>query len=255
MSKKKIIFLVLIITLSLGIFTFIKVFNFPKIDNKIDQISNRVDQIRETIIPIPTKITESGLPDKHLIKTAFVPQSPEKNWDQPWQDACEEAALLTVDYYYRNIFSPDLQLIKNDLLKMIDFETRQSFNHDINLNQMTFVAQEFLGYSTKIIENPSLDDIKRYLAQDTPIIVPANGKTLYRENKHFKDGGPYYHNLVILGFDDNTNKFTVHDVGTQFGAYFKYSYSLLLDSIHDFPASNQKEDINTGDKKILILIK
>ena len=255
MSKKKLILLALIIIFPFGIYFFIQILNFPKLDNKIEQISNQVDQLKETIIPLPTKIMESGLPDKHLIQTVFVPQSPEKNWDQPWQDACEEASLLTVDYYYRGIDSSSPQTIKNDLLKMIDFENQQSFSHDMNLEQMTVVAQKYLGYSTKIIKDPSIEDIKKYLVQDIPIIVPANGKTLYQENKHFKDGGPYYHNLVILGYDDNKQKFTVHDVGTQFGAYFKYSYSLLLESIHDFPSSNQKEDISSGDKKILILIK
>ncbi len=255
MTKKKLILLALITILIFGIYLFIQIFNSPRLDNKIEQISNQVDQLKETIIPLPTKIMESGLPDKHLIQTVFVPQSPEKNWDQPWQDACEEASLLTVDYYYRDIDSSSPQTIRDDLLKMIDFENQQSFSHDMNLDQMTVVAQKYLGYSTKIIKHPSIEDIKKYLTKDIPVIVPANGKTLYQENKHFKDGGPYYHNLVILGYDDNKQKFTVHDVGTQFGAYFKYSYSLLLESIHDFPASNQKEDINNGDKKVLILIK
>ncbi|MFA4827257.1 MAG: hypothetical protein WC596_03350, partial [Candidatus Shapirobacteria bacterium] len=71
--------------------------------------------------------------------------------------------------------------------------------------------------------------------------------------KHFKSGGPYYHNLTILGYDDTKQKFIVHDVGTQFGAYFQYSYDLLMESIHDFPLSGKKEDILIGAKKILIL--
>ncbi|KKQ68181.1 MAG: hypothetical protein US90_C0026G0005 [Candidatus Shapirobacteria bacterium GW2011_GWE2_38_30] len=50
-------------------------------------------------------------------------------------------------------------------------------------------------------------------------------------------------------------KFIVHDVGTQFGAYFHYSYDLLIESIHDFPSSGVKEDINSGIKQVLILIK
>jgi len=256
MSKNKLAFIsiifVILITFSFLIFKF-----FPKnkVENKITQITNEVEEIKETIAPVPTKILESGLPDKHLIQTTFVPQSPEKNWNEPWQDACEEASLLTVDYYYRNISSSDPQSIKNDLLKIFDFETNQSFTHDVNIDQMALVAQKYLGYSTKIITNPTINDIKQYLSQNIPVIVPANGKTLYQENKHFKEGGPYYHNLVILGYDDTNNKFTVHDVGTQFGAYFKYSYSLLMQSIHDFPSSQNKEDIDQGEKKVLILLK
>ena len=256
MSKNKLIFISLFFALSL-IFSFsvFKLLPQNKVENKITQISQKVEQIKETIAPVPTKILSSGLPDKHLIETAFVPQSPEKNWDQPWQDACEEASLLTVDYYYRNITQSDPQTIKNDLLKIIEFENQQSFTHDINLDQMSLVAANYFKYSPQIIDNPTIDDLKKYLSQNIPVIVPANGKTLYRENKHFKDGGPYYHNLIILGYDNNQQKFTVHDVGTQFGAYFKYTYSLLMESIHDFPQSLKKEDINQGDKKVLILIK
>ena len=256
MIKKKLFwFLLLFICLSGLSLTFYKKFSPSKIETKVTQITQKIEDVKETIAPVPTRILDSGLPDKHLIKTVFVPQSPEKNWDQPWQDACEEAALLTVDYFYKNISTTNPQTIKNDLLKIIDFENQQSFTHDLNLIQMSLVGQQYLGYTPKIITNPSVDDIKNYLSQDIPIIAPTNGKTLYLENKHFKQGGPYYHNLVILGYDDNTQKFTVHDVGTQFGAYFKYSYSLLIDSIHDFPTSGQKEDINNGDKKVLILIK
>jgi len=256
MVKNKLILipLLLIIFVTIGLI-FYKKLSPVKIKTKITQISNKVEEIKETVAPVPTKILDSGIPDKHLIETTFVPQSPEKNWDEPWQDACEEASLLTVDYFYRNITQSDLQTIKADLLKMIDFENQQSFTHDMNLDQMSFVAQNYLHYSTKIIDNPTIENIKTYLSQNIPIIVPANGKTLYQENKHFNDGGPYYHNLVILGYDDNTQKFTVHDVGTQFGAYFKYSYSLLISSIHDFPETQKKEDINTGAQRVLILIK
>jgi len=255
MSKNKLtlisVIFIILVAFSLLIYKF-----FPKnkVENKINQISQKVEEVKETIAPEPTKILSSGLPNKHQIKTVFVPQSPEKNWDQPWQDACEEASLLTVDYFYKNITSTDPQTIKNDLLKIFDFETQQSFTHDVNIDQMSLVAQKYLNYSTKIITDPTIEDLKKYLSQDIPVIVPANGKTLYQENKHFKEGGPYYHNLVILGYDDTNNKFTVHDVGTQFGAYFKYSYSLLMQSIHDFPVSKQKEDINQGDKKVLILL-
>jgi hypothetical protein len=256
MSKNKLILIPIILVVFASFYLiFLKKYSIQKVENKITQISQKVDEIKETIAPVPTKILSSGLPDKHLIQTTFVPQSPEKNWDQPWQDACEEASLLTVDYYYRHITQSDPQAIKNDLQKIFDFETQQSFTHDVNLGQMALIAQSYLKYTPKIIDNPTIEDIKTYISQDIPVIVPANGKTLYQENKHFKDGGPYYHNIVILGYDDNTQKFTVHDVGTQFGAYFKYSYSLLMNSIHDFPETLKKEDINTGIQRVLILVK
>lgn len=265
MSKKIIIFFTSLVIVFLSLFLILKLKNFPKIEQKIIDTSNKIEtkvvdtsnkieNVVETIAPKPTRILPDGYPNKYLIKTVFVPQAPEKNWDQPWQDACEEAALLTVHYFYRNI-TPDISQIKSDILSMIDFENIQSFSHDMDLSQMELVSQKYLGYKTEIINNPTIDDIKKYLTKDIPVIVPASGKILFQENKHFKAGGPYYHNLTILGYDDDQKKFIVHDVGTQFGAYFKYSYQLLLESIHDFPSSKNKQDINTGDKKVLILLK
>lgn len=254
---KKIGFLLIFTSIILiSFFIFFKKYSIvsPKIQNKIEEVKNTVENVQETIAPKPTKILETGLPDKHLIKTTFVPQAPEKIWDQPWQDACEEAALLTVSYFYKKQ-TPDLTTIKDDILKMIEFEDTQNFTHDMNVDQMTLVAQKYLGFNTQIINDPTIQEIKKYLSQDIPIIIPANGKTLYQENQHFSSGGPYYHNLTILGYDDTKNQFIVHDVGTKSGAYFNYSYTLLIDSIHDFPDSGIKEDINTGSKKALILLK
>ncbi|MDD4135944.1 MAG: C39 family peptidase [Candidatus Shapirobacteria bacterium] len=236
-------------------FIFAKKLTKENIENKITQTVTKIEEIKETIAPEPTKIMESGLPDKYLIEAAFVQQAPEKNWDQPWQDACEEASLVTVDYFYKNIKNITIAENRDAILKMIEFENQQGFTHDINVEQMNLVAQKYLGYQTKIIENPTIEDIKKYLVQNIPVIVTGNGKTLYQENKHFNSGGPYYHSLVILGYDDNKKQFTTHDVGTKAGAYFKYSYNLLIESIHDFPSSGQKEDINSGPKRVLVLLK
>lgn len=225
-----------------------------KISPKVDKVKNIVQDISETIAPVPTVILESGIPNKHLIKTAFVPQAPEKIWGQPWQDACEEASLLTVKYYYSNQ-TPSIPEMVNEYQQIFSFESDNNFSHDINLSNMSFVASQHLGLTTQIIDNPTIDDIKTKLSQDIPVVVTANGKTLYKENKNFRSGGPWYHSLVILGYDDNLQKFIVHDVGTQHGAYFKYSYDLLFDSIHDLPESGHKEEIDSGAKRILVLLK
>ena len=227
---------------------------FPK-QLTIEKIENKLNQTVTKIAPEPTKILESGLPNQHLIKTAFVQQAPEKNWDEPWQDTCEEASLLTVDYFYKNINSITTEENRDAILKMIEFENTQNFSKDMTISQMSVVAKNYLNYQTKIIDNPTIEDIKGYVAKNIPVVVPADGKILYQENKHFSGNGPYYHNIVILGYNDQKQQFTVHDVGTKAGAYFKYSYNLLLESIHDFPVSGKKEDINNGQKRVLVLLK
>ncbi|MFA5795648.1 MAG: C39 family peptidase [Candidatus Shapirobacteria bacterium] len=250
MGKKPIIILTLLFTLIfIGFYLFSKK---NRIEEKITTTTQKIDQIIENIAPQPTKILESGLPDKHLTKTAFIEQAPEKNWAEPWQDACEEAALLTVDYFYKNQ-TPPVEEQRDAILKMLDFEKNAGFTNDVNISQMAAISAEYLGYKPKIVDNPTVEDIKKSISQNIPVIIPVAGKILFKENKHFKSGGPYYHNLTILGYDDTKQKFIVHDVGTQFGAYFQYSYDLLMESIHDFPLSGKKEDILIGAKKILIL--
>ena len=216
---------------------------------------HQIQNIVEEIAPKPTEIIEeTQLPDRHLIRTAFIPQSPEKNWDQPWQDACEEASLLNVYFYYQEQ-KPDIPQMLSAFQKLFDYQQEKKWTHDINLTQMATMSADLWGYQTKIVENPSLDDIKTTISQNIPVIATANGKTLFKENKNFKNGGPWYHSLVILGYDDDQQQFIVHDVGTRLGAYFHYSYQILLESIHDLAPSHKKEDIDQGSSRVLLLLK
>lgn len=189
----------------------------------------------------------------NTIQTTFVEQAPEKNWDQPWQDACEEAGLLTAIYYKQNQ-KPTTKKIVADLKDIFIYETKQGWNHDIPLKNLAQIAEKKYGYKTKIIENPTVEDLTSQIDQKHPIIVPANGKILFKENKNFKAGGPYYHNIVILGYNKDKKQFIVHDVGTRKGAYFKYTFDLLMSAIHDLPPSGEKKDIQIGAKRVMILL-
>lgn len=250
MVKKYWYFLIPFFVLILG-FLYLK---RSSVKNTIIESSSKIFEIKETIAPEPTKILETGLPNKYLIKTTFVPQAPEQNWSQPWQDACEEAALLTVDFYYKNQ-NPNISQIKDAILEMINFEKKLGWGIDINISQMSFIGTDYLKYKSRIIDDPAIEDIQKYIFQNIPVIVPAAGKILFKENHFFNQGGPFYHDIVILGYDNDKKQFIVHDVGTKHGAYFHYSYNLLMSSIHDFPASGRPEDINNGEKKVLVLLK
>ena len=149
---KKILLLVIVALIFVSGFIFIKKYSFQQIEEKIKDTSLKIETIQETIAPKPTKILDNGMPNKHLIETVFVPQSPEKNWGQPWQDACEEASLLTVDLYYKGVVKIDSQTAKDAILNMINFEETQNYTHDMNNYQMSFVAQNYLLTKTKIFK-------------------------------------------------------------------------------------------------------
>lgn len=250
--KKIVLFLSLIVLLSLTFYLKIpqRVFS-PTLHSDINQ---RIYQVQETVAPKPTQILETGLPDKHLISTTFIPQAPQQNWDQPWQDACEEAAMIIVNSYYQNL-NLDTQQQAQAILDLIEYETSLGWSHDINVSQMAQIARDYYHYTPEIIDGPTLNQIKTQLTANIPVIVPAAGKILFKENPNFRSGGPHYHSLVILGYDDTRSQFIVHDVGTRKGAYFRYSYDLLMQSIHDFPDTGRKEDILSGTPRVLLLLK
>ncbi len=188
----------------------------------------------------------------NTLKTTFIEQAPERNWDQPWQDACEEAALLN-GYYYKTNQNPDKKTIVEDLNKLFKYESQQGWGHDIDIKKLYKVAK-YLNLTPKVYKKPTVSFLKSQIDKKHIVIIPANGKTLYKENKNFKNGGPDYHALALLGYDETQEQFIVHDVGTKNGAYFRYSYNLLMEALHDLPENGNKKDINSGTKRVLVLL-
>ena len=82
----KVVLIFIIFVLIFG-FVIWKLFGNCQFGNcKLKQTVEKIEVATSTIIPKPTAILESGIPDYFLNKTTFVPQAPEKNWEQPWQD-------------------------------------------------------------------------------------------------------------------------------------------------------------------------
>ena len=132
------------------------------------------------------------LPKEMNLAVPFTSQAPEKNWDQPWQDACEEAAVLMMDAYYGNqklsvLFS------KDEILKMVKWEEEKNWGRSIEIEKVQDLVQYYMpniltskNLKTKIIENPTVEQIKKYVAAGTPVLVVADGKIL--PNPHFQNG-------------------------------------------------------------------
>ena len=191
------------------------------------------------------------LPKEMNLAVPFTSQAPEKNWDQPWQDACEEAAVLMMDAYYGNqklsvLFS------KDEILKMVKWEEEKNWGRSIEIEKVQDLVQYYMlniltskNLKTKIIENPTVEQIKKYVAAGTPVLVVADGKIL--PNPHFQNGGPEYHALVIRGYTET--EFITNDPGTQFGENFKYKYHDLMKSIRDWNAG----DVKNGRRVILVI--
>ncbi len=167
----------------------------------------------------------------------FTSQAPAGIWIQPWQDACEETSIAMVDSFYTNQ-TITKQNAKAKILHI--FDIKNNFfgkSLDENTEEITSLINNFLAWSATTTVDPTLDQIKNELDKGHPIIIPAYGKALH--NPNFRSGGPFYHVLVIKGYDDEKQEFITNDPGTRRGLDFRYSYDTIMNAIHDFLPKKQ----------------
>ena len=165
----------------------------------------------------------------------FTSQAPAGVWTQPWQDGCEEAAIVMVDHFYLNYGSRTIP--KPDAAQAIReaYSVKNIFygwSLDENADKIARWINDFYGWEARLIEKPTLEAIKTELAAGRPVIAPVHGKSLL--NPYFRAGGPDYHTVVISGDDDETREFIVQEPGTRRGLDFRYPYDRLLNAIHDY---------------------
>jgi len=188
------------------------------------------------------------LPSGVLIEVPFTSQAPFADWGDPYQEACEEASLIMVHAFLEG---ESLTQEEADLRirTLTNWEKEHGYPEDISLEDVAKVARTYYGYDSIIHENPSVEDMQSLLSQGTPVIVPAAGREL--GNPYFSGEGPWYHMLVLRGYDKHS--FITNDPGTRRGEGYKYRYDTLIGAIHDW--TGIKEDITSGSPKVLIIKK
>jgi hypothetical protein len=185
--------------------------------------------------------------DNINLAVPFISQAPSGNWDQPFQDACEEASVLMVDYYYQEKDFPSQVEVESILLEMVGWQEENLGGHfDLPTAEVSEYAQATFGYQTEVINDLTAEKIRSLLNQGIPVIIPADGHKL--ENPFFSNDGPDYHMLVIKGYVDD--KFITNDPGTRHGADFVYTEENLMYSIGDWDKDAHSA---TGPKLGLVL--
>lgn len=192
--------------------------------------------------PAPTPSTK-----EINLAVPFTSQAPHANWNLPYQETCEEASLLMVARYKKgeSIHSPEDA--DQEILKLVEFQNGFFGDYkDTTAEQTAEIAREYYGFkNTTVKYDFTVDDIKHELAQGNPVIIPAAGRQL--PNPYFRSPGPLYHMLVIRGY--TATKFITNDPGTRRGEEFVYTYSGLLDAVHDWNGGN----IEQGRKVMLVV--
>ncbi len=194
-------------------------------------------------------------PKEINLNVPFFSQAPDGDWGMPWQEACEEASVTLATYYALDV-TPTKEEFKREVLKLVDWQIENFGDYEhTTIDQTVEMMRENFRFSPapavagsfdfRVLENPGAEEMKQELAQGNPIIAPFAGRQL--GNPFYSGEGPYYHMLVIKGYDEKN--FITNDVGTRRGENFIYQYETLMSALHDW----HDTDINLGKKKVIVV--
>jgi hypothetical protein len=189
----------------------------------------------------------SVAPASMRIDVPFAPQAPFADWGFPYQEACEEASVIMVHHYLKG---SDLTLEQADkeIVDLVAWETANGYGEDVTIDELARIIREYYGYSPIVEHDVTAKRIKKYLQQGYPVVVPVAGREI--GNPYFSGEGPFYHMLVIVGYDGDS--FITNDPGTRRGEGYRYDQDVLLNAVHDW--TGVKEEIRKGQKVLLVLM-
>lgn len=202
--------------------------------------------LEERIVLAEIKNEPEALPKVINLDVPFYVQAPDGDWSLPWKEACEESSI-TLAYYYLAEETLSKEAFKEDVLSLVDWQ-QENFGDYLHttVDQTAQMLEGHFGFTDfRILEDPSIEDLKRELAMGNLIVAPFAGRML--KNPFYSGEGPYYHMLVIKGYDEEN--FITNDVGTKRGKDFIYSYEITMEALHDYHPSN----IRNSAKKVLAL--
>ncbi|HUT22160.1 MAG TPA: C39 family peptidase [Candidatus Bipolaricaulota bacterium] len=239
--------------------------------NNLENEALTTEATPETTVESPATLEhapaeqEVSLPATFDLDVAFASQAPFGNWELPYQEACEEASLITAYKYFAK--QPlDAAIMDEELKKLVAWETTNlGLYTDTNVAEVARMAKEYFKLDVEISSDVSEQRIKEELVKGHLIILPASGRDL--DNPNFTAPGPLFHMLVVRGYD--RNEFITNDPGTRKGLKFKYKYDNLLSAVHDLysengivfrpyeetetPDAEKSRKMRLGDRKMMIV--
>ena len=166
---------------------------------------------------------QAPLPLSTSIDVPFFVQAPDGVWDALHMNASEEASFAMIYAMLR----PETESAVDVVLR-----AQQEQNIAVQLSAVEFAAFVEAYDATiraTVIADPTQEEMRRYLAQGTPIIVPTHGDVL--ENPFFISEGLPHHYLVVRGYDEEF--FFTNDPGTRRGENYPYRQTILMDAMID----------------------
>lgn len=168
------------------------------------------------------------------LKMSFTSQAPEGNWSEPWYNDCEEASIVIVDSFYNNRTLTNA-IAKKEILRIFAIkEKAYGRSLDEGAEKIVDLINNFLNWKARIVENPTIEQIKDEIDNDHPVILPTDGRKL--NNRYFTTS--HYHVFVISGYDDAKKMFIVQEPGTYRGHNYQYSYATIEKAMRDYNSTD-----------------
>ena len=232
----------------------IGIFSYPRLSAwyRIQQAEKLLEH------PLPEvsdpRSSSSGLDSQSEVNlpVPFTSQAPHGNWELPYQEACEEAsALMAIRYAFGNpILSPEdadaaiLDLVTTNT-NVLHYPIDQTVSQ---VRDLILTIDEQL--TVRLLQNPSVDDLKGELAAGNVAIVPARGRAL--KNPFFRAPGPRYHMFVLRGYTVD-GYFITNDPGTKRGEGYLYPFARVMDAMDDWPVPEDAGAAEPMQKVVLIV--
>lgn len=191
-----------------------------------------------------------ALPPKVYLNIPFLCQAPYGNWAEPWQDACEEAAVIMAMAWVKG-YQVTRGSGNQEILNLVAFQQKQYGGHlDLTAKECVKLIKDYYKFdNVELRENFTIEDIKSELAGGMVVIAPMAGRML--QNPYYTPPGPAYHYIVFKGYDERSGEFITNDAGTRRGKDFRYKYQVAYNAIHDW--TGDKKTIGRGRKAIIVI--
>jgi hypothetical protein len=191
-----------------------------------------------------SKIIHQEKVNKLILDVPYINEAPDGNFSGNWKNACEEASMTMIGKYYLGEKSVSVIEAMTSMQILFDMQNRlygSSANADGQM--ITDLVNNYLSYKATLKTNPTINEIKKELAQKHPVISLHYGFNLHNPNIPFAVHGSYYHAMVIVGYDDTTKEFITNDDGDQkYGTSHRYKYDLFMGSLHDYNFATNRTD-------------
>jgi len=180
------------------------------------------------------------------LSVPYTSEIPDGRWIKPWNNACEEAAIVMIEQFYAG--NHDARLTRANAKKLMwplfGIEEKLWKNSaDTDAARTAKIINDYTSMSAYIKSDPAIDDIIAELDAGRPVISFHYGYDLKNPNIPWRRGGSSYHVMPITGYDPIKMEFIVDDPGNhRSGLDYRYQYATITSSLHDFDHATGKAD-------------